>query len=160
MIQVSAFIHHPKTNIDMKHKKMYMIGTLAVLIASCCPGPFCPQCKITPPPTANEKGTEAAAKIEADVKQLQITGKVDTSWKKTIKDTYTTLNDENSTYFMLFQAIECASRQGDKELARQMLVILDREIAARRPDPALRSKSYTPSGEVEKARAKAVLATY
>ena len=121
-------------------------------VASCC--------KITPPPARDYRNTEASGKVAAELKELNVSGNVESAWKRTVDKTFVQLNDDNAAFYMLFQAIECASKRGDKETARHMLTILDREMEERRA-PKLRSgreiPPYQPSLQVDKARAQAVL---
>lgn len=109
----------------MNHYFNLLTVVVTSIVCSSC------ACRIDPPPTRLYSNTDLSGKVAADLQQANAKGELSGNWKSTVDRQFSTLNDDNATYYMLLEAIHCESRR-NKPLAAQMMQTLDREMVARR----------------------------
>jgi hypothetical protein len=108
-------------------------------------------CRIDPPPTRLYSNRELSGKVSADLQQAQAKGDLSADWKSTVDKQFSTLNDDNATYYLLLEAINCESKR-NKQLASQMMTTLDREMAARHAGRSRRTWAASLPAEVASKR--------
>jgi hypothetical protein len=86
---------------------------------------------------------------------LNVSGELSGSWKKTVENSFASLNDDNATYYLLLEAIRCERQCGSKESAQQMFNLLEEEMRSRRlSQERIRSGSGALPPELETKRAE------
>lgn len=117
----------------MKYKHIASTLVPAVFLASCCPGLFCPPCKIIPPPTGDERGVDLSAKLAADALSASLgKGEVSGNIKTTVKKTYGAVDKDDVALYLLLQAADCESRRGNEQAANEMRKTAREELLIRR----------------------------